>query len=518
MKVTRNLIIGNTVYMAAGGMVAQLISLFVLPLFVGRLGSDLYGVYVLGSLFLGYIGTFSAGFNEGIQKHISEAWAEQDWRKLAEVIASGMGILFAIGLSLGGLAFLGADLLVDFFRVDEQFRQQSVCLLRLCGSFAVFYWPMQVTTLILRARLRLKWISVLKMLQAVVQSVVMILSVLYFNKIYWIKTAELAVMTVFWVPTLILALKMLPSMQWQWFRLRRVRLREMAGFSFGMMYSALLVLLTTRIDNVVIGRMLGMSAITAYVVVSKYFYISKQYVGMLFANIMPTVYNLHAQKDTVRLERLLNRGIRYRAMISFPMALTGLVVMRPFIKLWMGPEFLPYAVWGEAMALIPLFTAQGLAGSVLCGTGRVRVSNIIQSLQVFLNLIISIALTPFMGIGGPILGTLLTVVFVGDAAFYPYFCRLLGVSSREGYVTIIKTIACCLPPVLAGRWVVVRWGVDSWLGLVLMAGCVFGLQYLTLLFVMLDREDSRNIGSVFGQIPIIGKSLERVFLRLAKVT
>lgn len=516
MKITRGLIIGNTLYMAAASIISQLIHLFVLPLFVLRLGTDLYGVYVLGSLFLGYIGTFSAGFNEGIQKHITDAWAEGNWQRLTEVIVAGMGVLFCIGALLGGVAIFGADALVDFFRVEEQFRAQSIGLLRLCGGFAVFYWPMQITTLILRARLRLKLIAGLKGVETIIHAVVMITSVMFFDKIYHIKAAELGVRLLFWVPTLVLALKTLPPIQLGWIRLRWIRFHEMAGFSFGMMYGAILALLTTRIDNVVIGRMLGVGHIAAYVVASKYFNIIKQYKGVLFSNIMPTLYNLHAQKDTVRMERMLNRGIRYRAMLTFPMAMTGLVVMRPFINLWMGPDFLPYAHWGEWMALIPLFTAQGFAQSVVRGTGRLRECNVTYSTQVFLNLIISIALTPFMGIGGPILGTLLTVVFVGDVVFYPFYCRMLGVSCREGYQTVLKTVACCLPAVVIGRWGVSQWEVDRWLMLLVVGGATMGIQYLTLLFVMLDREDTRNVGTAIGQIPLIGPKGEALFLKLAK--
>jgi O-antigen/teichoic acid export membrane protein len=516
MKITRNLIIGNTVYMAAAGIVAQLINLFVLPLFVTRLGSDLYGVYVLGSLLLGYIGTFSAGFNEGIQKHISDAWTKDDRPRLAEVITTGIGILFLVGVLLGGVAFLGADALMRFFRVEQQHYTQAVALLRLCGGFAVFYWPMQITTLILRARLRLKLVGVLTAMETVVHSIVMVVSVLFIKQLYLIKAAELSVRLLFWVPTLILAVRLLPPLNWRWFRIRPERAGEMSRFSFGMMYGAVLSLLTTRIDSLVIGRMIGMSSITAYTVVSKYFYIIRQYVGMLYSNIMPTIYNLCAQGDTARMEKFLNRGIRYRAMVSFPFAFAGLVIIRPFIQLWMGNDFASHAIWGELMALIPLFTAQGFAQAVVRGSGQVRACNVIYSVQVFSNLIISVALTPVFGIGGPVLGTLLTVIFIGDVVFYPYYCKLLKMSCREAYITVLKTAACCIPPVLIARWITAVRPVESWIELILLSAGVVSVQYLILMFMMLDREDARNIGTVIGHIPVIGKKCEQMFFKIIR--
>lgn len=55
-KSNRELFISNTVFNVSFKLVNQVIALFILPLFVKNLGAELYGIWVISGIVIGYFG------------------------------------------------------------------------------------------------------------------------------------------------------------------------------------------------------------------------------------------------------------------------------------------------------------------------------------------------------------------------------------------------------------------------------------------------------------------------------
>ena len=262
--VTRKVLISNTVFVGVGAIVSDLITLFILPRFVTNLGADLYGLWIISKIILGYFNLLDFGFTEGLTRYVADARVKEQYDRLSGSVMSGLGLLVALGLLIG-LVVIGfrADI-VDFFEIDEPRQEVAQGLLLVTGLFSIVLWPQRITRVILRACLRMSEQSLLDTATALASSVVLLVLVTQSVNIVTLAVIDGCLRVLLWIPSLVLAIRYVPQIRWRWRLFSLARIREMSSFSLGMFYSAFLTMLTVRLSNLVIAKMISVTAVTSY--------------------------------------------------------------------------------------------------------------------------------------------------------------------------------------------------------------------------------------------------------------
>ncbi len=134
--------------------------------------------------------------------------------------------------------------------------------------------------------------------------------------------------------------------------------------------------------------------------------------GALSVTVLPTASRYFADQDERRLRELLVRGLRYALALIVPMAVTGMVLATPLLEAWLGEEF---GAAGPALAILMSYwlvngCTSVIQGIVIAGEGANRLVPIFWSVAAA-NVVISVALVPWLGLEGVAIGTAL-----------PYFC------------------------------------------------------------------------------------------------
>ena len=252
MQITRKLIISNTIWSTVAQVGVMSINLLVLPLFIKNLGAELYGIWVISNVVLGYLNVFDFGFTQGLQKYVAEARVKDDNNELSEVVVFGVGLLLFIGLLLGGVFFISAKSIVEFFNIqpENQFIAQS--LLQISALFCVVMWPLRIIEVILNASMRIKELNFLNAFKTSVQSVVM-LGMIYMAAdiilIKWVTAGLLAICSIY---GFVLIRKYVPEINWNPIHFKLHQLKRMHQFSLGMFYISLLAMLSIRIDSLIL--------------------------------------------------------------------------------------------------------------------------------------------------------------------------------------------------------------------------------------------------------------------------
>jgi O-antigen/teichoic acid export membrane protein len=124
------------------------------------------------------------------------------------------------------------------------------------------------------------------------------------------------------------------------------------------------------------------------------------------------------------MRELVLRGSRYTLALFVPLTVTAMAMAAPALEVWLGARFREAApaltilvsywlLWGM-LAVTPNF---------LVGAGRARQAGLVVAGIAALNLALSLALTPSLGLEGPALGTAIAYV-----AGFPLMLRIgLGV-------------------------------------------------------------------------------------------
>lgn len=445
MQITRKLIITQTLWSACAQGGAMLIGLCVLPLFIKNMGAELYGIWVLSGVVLGYAGAFDFGLTQGLQKYVAKARVKQDFVYLSEVVVSGLALLIAIGLGAGGLIYGAAPAIVNFFSIDDGQVTVAVQLIRVSALFCVLMWPLRIVDVVLNASMRIKELSILNGLKAISQSLTMLLLIVCSFDVVEIKWAVSILLFLVSAYGLILVKRYVPEIVWSPNCFSMRRLMRMHRFSLAVFYASLLGVFAVQIDSIVVGKYLTMSAVAAYVIASKPYQLVQSVMTLAGRVIQPAAYNIRAANDSQKLERLVSEGVRLRSITTIPVCVVVYLCMPEFVTLWVGVEYLWVVVWARLFVLIPIFSCLGVGGQV-CSTSSsgIILANVVGTFRTCLNVLISLYLVSDVGIGGPILGTIISYALLGALVMCNVYCRFMKISSRTAYCVFFKTVMVAL--------------------------------------------------------------------------
>ena len=128
--------------------------------------------------------------------------------------------------------------------------------------------------------------------------------------------------------------------------------------------------------------------------------------GALAVPVVPTASRYAASGDERRLRELVLRGSRYTLALFVPLCVTLICLAEPILEVWLGDR---YGAGASALAILVsywlLYGALVVTPGFLVGAGRARQAGIVMACTAALNLVLTLILTPELGLEGPALGT-----------------------------------------------------------------------------------------------------------------
>jgi O-antigen/teichoic acid export membrane protein len=158
---------------------------------------------------------------------------------------------------------------------------------------------------------------------------------------------------------------------------------------------------------------------------------------------LPAASRFAVEHDIQRMHHLVLRGTRYTLAVVVPLTIVIMALARPILHVWLGQRFV---VATTAMTLLVgywLVNANtGVASGMLVAVGRVRQLTGYAAAVALLNLGLSLALTPSLGLNGVVLGTTISYLLA-----FPFFLRVvlkalpvtLGQLAREAWLPAYTT-------------------------------------------------------------------------------
>jgi O-antigen/teichoic acid export membrane protein len=133
--------------------------------------------------------------------------------------------------------------------------------------------------------------------------------------------------------------------------------------------------------------------------------------GALAVPVVPTASRYAAADDRGRLRQLAVRGTRYTLALFVPVSVTLMVLAEPVLEVWLGER---YGDGATALAILVsywvLYGGLIVTPGFLVGAGRAPQLGRIFVAAAVLNLVLSLILTPELGLEGPALATAIPFV------------------------------------------------------------------------------------------------------------
>jgi O-antigen/teichoic acid export membrane protein len=218
--------------------------------------------------------------------------------------------------------------------------------------------------------------------------------------------------------------------------------RSFLSLSLLLLVGGVTDLLIYSIDRTILGIYRPVSTVGLYEGPIRAHNLLRQLQGALALTVMPAAAVYVATDDRPRLRELLLRGTRYVAITMMPFTIVLMTLAGPILEVWLGRHFLAAA---RAMTILVsywlLLGGSSVGLSMMIAAGRVKTVVVYSSSVAVLNLALSLALAPSLGLDGVVIGTSLPYALVMPVFVY-LVCRTFAVSIveylREGFTTAVS--------------------------------------------------------------------------------
>lgn len=353
----------HTTYNLIGTVLPLVLSLFTIPVYIGLIGNERFGVLATAWLLLGYFGLFDLGLGRATAQHIA-AIGESDPKKRAETFWTALAANSVLGI-LGGLTIwpVAAYFFNDALFVSDVLRPEVTAAIPWLVLSVPIATSSGVLTGALQGRtqfLELNLISVTN--SSLIQLFPLAVAWLHGPDLTWLLPAMIFARAL----TLVLLYFRCRRHVFHGYRYTVSREQAIGLLKFGgwVTVTSLVSPMMTILDRLVIGALFGAKAVTYYTVP---FQLAERTVVLSHA-LSSALFPRLATSTRAEGKQLATAAIRVLAIVMTPLMVIGIFIIEPFLNWWLTPDFgfqaapaariLLIGFWINALAAIPYIQLQ----------------------------------------------------------------------------------------------------------------------------------------------------------------
>jgi O-antigen/teichoic acid export membrane protein len=403
-------------------------ALLVMPLMVHRLGDRIYGLWSLAVTFIGYYGLMDLGLSSAVSQYLCLALGRKDTVECRAVFKTSLGIQSFLGcVALVLTAALAAS--TQWLCRDPGDAALFWKVIAILGVTAALGFPVRVYGGLLEAELRFDIQSAFDLIGLILRTGLIVGAI-------WAGYGLLALawmMFVASVPVMILQV-WIARREVPWARIGTLsfdhkRIKGLFSYSIYSFVTAIGDVLRFQVDPLVIAAFVSMASVTHYRVASVFMRYFINVITSSIGTFQQVSSLLYGSGNREKLERAFFFATKVSIWISVSIGFICIFWGKPFILHWMGSKYgdayVPMVVLSLAVFLD---VSQFPSISLLYATFNHRFYTYLNLAEGIINLVVSIALAPSLGILGVALGTLIAAIIIRIAAQPFWVCRAVGIS------------------------------------------------------------------------------------------
>lgn len=441
------------------------ISLFFIPYITSVLGDARYGVWVIIFQTINYFVLLDFGLEKALVRFVSRHLSERNFAAINRVLNTAFGLYIGLGLAIMGGVWLTATFLFGFIRVEDAgLIAEGAAALKIIGLYLGLRFFMMPFAGSLGGFQRFDISNTLQMIEDVIRTGIMV-GLLYSGYGLVALAWSIVIMSVLrqaiaWV----WLAELHPEVRLSVRNFSRDQARELFQYSKIALGITLAWLVIFNTDTILLGLLASSSMAGVYGPGATVMLYARLFVNSAAAPLTAAVSHLEATGDRDRIRELYVRGIRYASYFSFFVAASVALYARPFVDLWLAPEF---AEASEVMRILAVGSAfyipQIIGNAVLFGIDRHAVLLRVLLIEAALKLTLALILIEPYGVRGMAAAAVAPQVLLYVSLYPALIGRTIGLpvagimltSLRSGMVAMFATV----PPAVMLRMAIVP---DSW--------------------------------------------------------
>ena len=504
---TSKRLVHNTIFNVVALVANALVSFFLMRFFLGRLGEDRYGLWLLiGGSILHYGPLLNMGLNSAVNRYIPVYLAKNDNQGIQRVINTTFLFYSALGILLVGVSVVLHYNVGSWFAIKPELVPTAGVLVMVLGFLCAMAMPLQLYSAVLSGLQRYDIINSAILIILLLRTVLLVVllsrgyGLLAMGITFGLSEVAMRALQFVFVR------RLLPAASLSLANVDFGLLREMLSYGLNTFLYATGAIIIYYASNVVIGIFMGTAEISKFFIASAGILLLSQFLQAFTAAIKPAVSELDARDDQLRVKEISFLTQKYSLVLLIPGVWFLVVMGREFLQVWVGDEFPDPAVI-SAMAVILAILAVGhclrLAQHsnflVLVGRGEHKIFGVFTALTALLCVLASIVSVKVLnwGLLGIAWSNFLPMALISGVILPIYFNWKMRISWAESVRSVWRpALLGSLPAVVVvSVWKYVA-PPDSWLEI---AGVVVTCIVITVLggwFLSLQEVERKRFADI----------------------
>jgi O-antigen/teichoic acid export membrane protein len=394
-----------------GAQAATLLAaLIITTLLARRLELEEFGLYGLVVSFLGYIAFAISSAEAAAVRSIA---ALPEGRERNQVFTAALLVYAVLGVAAGLVLAAGGAVLVGLLGFSEGLvhsgREASVAV----GVVTAVGWPLKAFHAVLRADQRFGTASATEALGQVLLTV-SVVAVLTVDGPLWLLIAVGSSVPLFMGICALPAVVVGPSVVGLAPRgIRREDLRKLATASFGMFGVGAADVVVTSLDRVILGVFRPAASLGLYEGAIRPNNVIRSATSAFSVTLLPVLSRLESTQGGALQRALVLRGTRYMLAAVAPPTAALIVLSEPVLTTWLGERFADsWVACAIFLAWWLVASNASIAETTMFVDGKLSRMVRLSWSVALINLVLSLALAPLLGLEGVALGTTLAYMVV----------------------------------------------------------------------------------------------------------
>jgi O-antigen/teichoic acid export membrane protein len=474
------------------------ISLFLSPYVVNKLGSVYYGIWALTLQFTGYLFLLDFGVRESVVRYVSKYNARKQPGPLNAMLTTAVHVYVPITIGCVLLTMLCAWGVPHWFDLNPAVVSEARWTTLLIGGSIAFTFIFNIYTGIQYGLQRFELANSFAIVVTLVRTAIIVWLLDSGYGIVGLSAVQFGMtivggLGVAWISMHLLRKANLTFKLVKLAPKRRAALRKrVIGYGWYVLVNNIGQKVIFASGAVVTAIMLPIAAVTPYAIAGGLVDNLRSLVSMTANVFNPLASHLHSLGRGSEVAAVMRSGAKLAVLIAIPVAISFVIIGDTFIALWMGEEFRqPAGMVLLVLAISMIVSAPHfIVSSVLYGISQHKVIALVRIGEAALNLVLSVVFAYQWGVVGVALGmTVAHVISVGIVL--PLRARhVVKLPLGSYYVaTVVRPALAVAPFALLLLWLRMHNEAHSLLMLFTQIGVLLVVYAPSVYFVGLDDDE-----------------------------
>jgi O-antigen/teichoic acid export membrane protein len=376
------------------GVITMLLRMVILflsyPLYIGLLGYETYGIWIVLSTVLSFSQLGELGIGEATTKFVAEAYGQKNVDDVNKYVVSSQAILLVSGLILCTIIVVLRDQIVDLFNLAGGARDTALSVLPYVGALSIYVFIVHISTAALSGLGRMDLANYIELLGRLI-SLGLSLFLLWMNRgIMALIIANAVAYFLVHMASMVAAWRIVRLAPFCSGALSLLACKRLLRYGSGVLGITVLSMMSDPFNKIVVTRYVGLSSVVLYEIATRTGAQIKAVCNPALRALMPEVSRLggvETRDALTRVKKINRKTAKFMLLGMGPIYVVMLHCARPVLELWLRHSFndaLP-SMFRIVLTASYVNLLGGPAYYTLMGLGRVHFGLVAHILKATVN-------------------------------------------------------------------------------------------------------------------------------------